>query len=330
MACRSCRSHVGQLARQSARFTSNSAEASSASSIIAASRLPAAPSQISQRQPTQQQQQRRKFSSTPRSQALVPDFIKNTIGSILQSSAQPYQVHRATEIIYKTCASQAHYTISEEDKRNGTVQKTEDGIEIGVGKTMWHTDFGLPATFSSWSQVTMLHMYLVCARLRNLDREAAKSWQQQLVDHYFFDAEERMDLTHGIASRGVRQRYLKDLFVTWRGLLAAYDEGVARGDAVLASAVWRNVFSAQPDVDVRAVAAVVSWMRLTLKMLDQMPDEALFSQAPAAFKWPAKNELNVVDKPVRELEGLLPDAPAVAAKAKADQPAAAPIQKVAV
>lgn len=176
----------------------------------------------------------------------------------------------------------------------------------------------------------MLHMYLVCARLRNLDRDAARSWQQQLVDHYFFDAEERMDLTHGITARGLRQRYLKDLFVTWRGILAAYDEGVVRGDAVLASAVWRNVFSASADVDVRSVAAVVSWMRLCLKMLDQMPDEALFFQASATFKWPPKNELKVVDKPVRELEGLLPDAPAVAAKVNAKEPAAAPIQKAAV
>ncbi|KAK7952383.1 uncharacterized protein PG986_008111 [Apiospora aurea] len=265
---------------------------------------------------------------------MLPDFIKNAAGHLLQSSTQPYQVHRATEIIYKTCASQATYTISEEDKRNGTVQKTEDGVEIGVGKTMWHTDFGLPATFSTWSQVTMLHMYLVCARLRNLDKDAARSWQQQLVDHYFFDAEERMDLTHGITSRGVRQRYLKDLFVTWRGLLAAYDEGVVRGDAVLASAVWRNIFSAAADVDVRSVAAVVSWMRLCLKMLDQMPDEALFAQASAAFKWPAKNELNVVDRPVRELEGLLPNAPAAAAaatatKVKAEEPTATEKESIA-
>ncbi|KAK8048636.1 hypothetical protein PG994_010366 [Apiospora phragmitis] len=261
---------------------------------------------------------------------MVPDFIKNAAGYILQSSTQPYQVHAATEVIYKTCASQATYTISEEDKRNGTVQKTEDGVEIGVGKTMWHIDFGLPATFSTWSQVTMLHMYLVCARLRNLDKDAARSWQQQLVDHYFFDAEERMDLTHGITSRGVRQRYLKDLFTTWRGILAAYDEGVARGDAVLASAVWRNVYSARADVDVRAVAAVVSWMRLCLKMLDQMPDEALFTQASAAFKWPAKNELKLVDTPVRELEGLLPSEPAVAAKTKTSGPVAAPAHEVAV
>lgn len=148
-------------------------------------------------------------------------------------------------------------------------------------------------------------MYLVFARLRNLDRDAARSWQRQFVDHYFFDAEEKMDLVHGINSRTLRHRYLKDLFVQWRGIIAAYDEGVIKGDTVLASAVWRNIYKAKEDVDVRALAAIVSWMRLCLKMLDQIPDESLHFQAKSVFKWPARNEFMLVDKPVRELEDVL-------------------------
>lgn len=151
----------------------------------------------------------------------------------------------------------------------------------------------------------MLHMYLIFARLRNLDRDAARSWQAQVVDHFFFDAEERMDLSHGISSRAMRGRYLKDLFVQWRGLVAAYDEGVAKGDAVLASAVWRNLFKAREDISVRDLAAIVSWMRLGLKMLDQMPDEALFTRAGSALRWPAKKEYAVVDMPTRQVGDLL-------------------------
>lgn len=160
----------------------------------------------------------------------------------------------------------------------------------------------------------MLHMYLVFARVRNLEAEAARTWQKQLVDHFFFDAEDRMELSHGLASRGLRHRYLKDIFVQWRGVIVAYDEGVIKGDAVLAAAVWRNVFKAREDADVRAVAAIVSWMRLCLKMLDQMPDEALFIQAQSAFKWPARNELLTVDLLARELEGQLPPQPSSASQ----------------
>lgn len=158
----------------------------------------------------------------------------------------------------------------------------------------------------------MLHMYLITARLRNLPtREAARSWERQLVDHFSFDAEERMDLVHGITSRGMRHRYLKDIFVQWRGVIMAYDEAVGKGsDAMLASAVWRNVYKARPDVDARHLAAVVSWMRLSLKSLDQIPDELLFVQAAGVFSWPVTNELVLVDRPAKELENVLSSPPA--------------------
>lgn len=151
----------------------------------------------------------------------------------------------------------------------------------------------------------MLHMYLIVVRARCLDKDSFHAWQSQLVDHFFHDAEERMDLTHNIASRSIRQRYLRDLFVTWRGLMLAYDEGLVKGDAVLASAVWRNLFKGADDVDARTLAAIVSWMRMCLKNLDQMQDPALLHHGGSVFKWPAKAELVLVDRPVKELGGLL-------------------------
>ncbi|RWA12122.1 hypothetical protein EKO27_g2963 [Xylaria grammica] len=250
-------------------------------------------------------QQRRGFRNTPTQLGIV-DIIRST----LRQSSEPYRVVAATKEIYDACSKAAPYKIDPIAVKAGTIPKTPEGEDIGEGKGMWHDEFKLLPTFSTWSQVTMLHMYLIFARLRNLDRDAARAWQAQLVDHFFFDAEERMDLNHGISSRALRGRYLKDLFVQWRGLVAAYDEGVAKGDAVLASAVWRNVFKAREDVNVRDLAATVSWMRLCLKMLDQMPDEALFTRAGTALRWPAKNEYAVVDKPTRQLaDQLAPNRP---------------------
>lgn len=82
-----------------------------------------------------------------------------------------------------------------------------------------------------------------------------------------------MTINHNMHAHGTRNRYLKDLYVQWRGLLAAYDEGLVRGDAVLAAAVWRNVFKANSDVDIRALAQIVSYMRTYLAYLDGLPDE---------------------------------------------------------
>jgi hypothetical protein len=150
----------------------------------------------------------------------------------------------------------------------------------------------------------MLHLYLLIVRLRCLEKDVYQNWQAQLVDHFFHDAEAKMDLLHGMTSRSIRQRSLQDLFQQWRGLILAYDEGLVKGDAVLASAVWRNLFKGKEDVDLRHLAAIVSWMRLCLKNLDKMADDALPIYAASVFKLPAKAELSVVDRPTKALEGL--------------------------
>ncbi|KAI3343508.1 hypothetical protein F4824DRAFT_440170 [Ustulina deusta] len=294
MACRSCKRQLLLLARQA-----NTPVATELSGVALGHQLRhrAAPKPVAH-------EQRRGFRSTSARLGIV-DMIRKTI----QRSSEPYRVVAATGEIYDACSKAALYKIDPIAVKAGTIPKTSEGEDIGEGEGMWHDDFKLPPTFSTWSQVTMLHMYLIFARLRNLDRDAARSWQAQLVDHFFFDAEDRMDISHGISSRALRARYLKDLFVQWRGVVVAYDEGVAKGDAVLASAIWRNVFKAREDVNVRDLAATVSWMRLSLKMLDQMPDEALFTRAKTALKWPAKNEFAVVDKPTRQLGDQLTSYP---------------------
>ena len=86
-----------------------------------------------------------------------------------------------------------------------------------------------------------------------------------------------MVVLHNISSRMLRNRYLKDLFVQWRGLTAAYDEGLVKGDAVLAAAVWRNIFKGDEGVDLRRLGQVVSYMRSVLSKLDAMSDEAIAS-----------------------------------------------------
>lgn len=48
-----------------------------------------------------------------------------------------------------------------------------------------------------------------------------------------------------------------------------------RGDAVLATAVWRNVFKGDKDVDFRGVGEVCSYMRGVLQGLEKMNDEGI-------------------------------------------------------
>lgn len=134
----------------------------------------------------------------------------------------------------------------------------------------------------------MLHMYLLTARFRAFTGDPT-IWQHHLLDHFSYDAENKMTTLHNMEARGTRNKYLKDVYVQWRGLLAAYDEGLVKGDAVLAAAVWRNVFKANEDVNIKGLAMVVSYMRRTLKGLDALPDDKI-KLAEVGFGSPKSEE----------------------------------------
>lgn len=175
-------------------------------------------------------------------------------------------------------------------------------------KTDKNTELGLKPTFSTWSQVTMLHMYLLSARFRCFEPYIAQPWQQHLLDHFFYDAENKMTINHGMHARGTRNKYLKDMYVQWRGLIAAYDEGLYKGDTVLAAAIWRNVFKADEEVDVRGLAQIVSYMRRTLKGLDTASDEVIMGArlefgSPATEKSVVATKSKMMDLPFERAPG---------------------------
>jgi cytochrome b pre-mRNA-processing protein 3 len=158
------------------------------------------------------------------------------------------------------------------------------------------TAFNLPPTFSTWSHVTMLHLWLINARIRCFERDEYRNWQQQLADHFFFECEKKMHVEHGITSSALRQRYLKDIFVQWRGLLLAYDEGLIKGDAVLASALWRNLFKGDPDVDPRFLVTIVGWVRSGLATLEALPDSDVSTRGEEALKGSVTRHWGALEK----------------------------------
>lgn len=84
-----------------------------------------------------------------------------------------------------------------------------------------------------------------------------------------------MAVWHGMEVRSTRNKYLKDLWQQWRGILLSYDEGVIKGDAVLAAAVWRNVFKADVEVDIGDLALVTAYVRREMIMLDGLSDQQI-------------------------------------------------------
>jgi cytochrome b pre-mRNA-processing protein 3 len=116
---------------------------------------------------------------------------------------------------------------------------------------------------------------------------------------------------YGIAKKNLPTKgYMRDMFHQYRGAVAALDEGIMGSDAVLAAAVWRNLFGAgwgtvggverrirtkkgnkepEPVVDpespeeatlrdaefARSLERIVVWMRSEIARLEAVPDEAV-------------------------------------------------------
>ncbi|EGX97153.1 Ubiquinol-cytochrome C chaperone [Cordyceps militaris CM01] len=271
MACQTCRLHARSMLR-SALGAGVAAAPSPAARKVATS---SAPATVRSTTTTTRIQTARHFSSSS------PRHILGLRDS--------YRVVGASERLFKVCAKPADYRITDEERKQDRVQKRDDGEEIGKAKdaeNAWNKTFGLQPSFSTWSHVTMLHLYLINARLRCFDRDEYRNWSQQLIDHFFFECEKKMHLDHNITSSALRQRYLKDIFVQWRGLLLAYDEGLVKGDAVLASAVWRNLFKGDPHADPRALVAIVGWIRASLAALEGASDLTFAQQAAEILEKP--------------------------------------------
>lgn len=224
--------------------------------------------------------------------------LRSSTNPIAKATTEPYVAYGATEELFKACASTCTYTIpAANEKPPQPAPKNEAGEDIGAGEGWWFAPksaggLELPVTFNMWAQVMYLHMYALTARMRKFPPEHVRIWEQNLLDHFFYAAEDRMAMWHGMAARGIRNKYLKDLWVQWRGVLVSYDEGLIKGDAVLAAAVWRNVFQAREDVNLEDLAAVVSYLRREVARLDKLED-ARISSGDVKFPSPAE-EMKVI------------------------------------
>ncbi|KAL8958271.1 MAG: hypothetical protein Q9193_004642 [Seirophora villosa] len=243
---------------------------------------------------------------TPTEAKPVPTAVKIAaeIHKRAPAITETYVAYGACEKLIKECARHADYTVPQRYEKNGVIPKTAEGQDLGVGKGWWYESLGLTPTFNNWAQVTFLHMYILTVRLRAFPAAAAPSWHQHLLDHFFYAAEDRMVREHNVYSRMIRNKYLKDLFTQWRGILAAYDEGLVKGDAVLAAAVWRNVFNAQEDVDLRGVGAVVCYMRGVMQGLEAVGDEEI-GKGDVEFGDPA-TQMKFVEGRSRMMDSPLP------------------------
>ncbi|CAB3362720.1 Hypothetical predicted protein [Cloeon dipterum] len=142
----------------------------------------------------------------------------------------------------------------------------------------------LPDTFNSWFLMTELHVWMVmtkCIGLENNGRHMRNAMVKTLWD----DCSDRMKKLQ-VPRRGA---VLQTLDHQLRAAVFAYDEGIMTSDVVLASALWRRLYSDDSaDIKSKQLEILVSYVRRQIEELHKISDEE-FTKRPS-FKWVSLKE----------------------------------------
>ncbi|KAF9107070.1 Protein cbp3, mitochondrial, partial [Mortierella sp. AM989] len=184
-----------------------------------------------------------------------------------------------------------HYTISQTAMRSTHNFYEICALQLQDKKSFWIDTCGLPDNFQTWFSVTHLHVWLLMVRIRAENQ--GKVFQQQLVNHFFHDIEDRMRYNHKISSGRIISTYMHDFLAQFHGGVLAYDEGMCKDDPIMAAALWRNLFTSSGTP--HQIAILVDYVRKELQVLDVMSSEEFLeskklfgTQAPALRGVPGK------------------------------------------
>ncbi|KAG0303176.1 Protein cbp3, mitochondrial [Dissophora globulifera] len=184
-----------------------------------------------------------------------------------------------------------HYTVSQTAMRSTHNFYEICAAQMQEKRSFWLDTCGLPDNFQTWFSVTQLHVWLLMVRIRA--EKHGKVFQQQLVNHFFHDIEDRMRYNHKISSGRIISTYMHDFLAQFHGGVLAYDEGMCKDDPIMAAALWRNLFTSSGTP--AQIAILVDYVRKELQVLDSISsDEFLESrvlfrtEAPALRGVPGK------------------------------------------
>ncbi|KAG0215129.1 Protein cbp3, mitochondrial [Mortierella sp. GBA30] len=184
-----------------------------------------------------------------------------------------------------------HYTVSQTAMRSTHNFYEICASQLESKRSFWIDTCGLPDNFQTWFSITHLHVWLLMVRIRAEDH--GKVFQQQLVNHFFHDIEDRMRYNHKISSGRIISTYMHDFLAQFHGGVLAYDEGMCKDDPIMAAALWRNLFTSSGTP--AQIAILVDYVRKELQVLDTMNSDdflesrVLFgTQAPALRGVPGK------------------------------------------
>jgi cytochrome b pre-mRNA-processing protein 3 len=132
----------------------------------------------------------------------------------------------------------------------------------------FYGDIALPPTFQSWFSLTHLHVWMVQSKLQN------KKMNNALADQLHNDLQLKL-YALGIDNVRIYDSYMKELMASYFGGNLAMDEGFEGGDAMLASALWRNVFLMDEAIETEKLVKMADYVRKQMSYVHSLSVEDL-------------------------------------------------------
>ncbi|KAG8903294.1 T-complex protein 1 subunit gamma [Tulasnella sp. 403] len=175
-----------------------------------------------------------------------PVFIKTikSLAWLLGHNSKTTTAIRETRGMYQACAER-------EVKETGFIyvgssnpRQIPDASRIDNAVT----ECRLAPTFQTWFSFTNLHIWLLSTRFRALPPSYGRLYIQELINHFFLDAEYRLRSVYGPkCPERIIKKQMVDLRDQWNGSTSSYDVAMVKSDAELAAALWRNIFAARGE-----------------------------------------------------------------------------------
>lgn len=134
---------------------------------------------------------------------------------------------------------------------------------------VFYVAYGVPDTLDGRFEMIALHMFLVLHRLKT-DADA-RQLSQELFDTMFGDMDRSLR-EMGVADLGVGRR-IRAMAEGLYGRMAAYEEGLAADDSVLAAALRRNLYGTMRDAEPSPTIldALCGYIRASVRALAAQP-----------------------------------------------------------
>ncbi|XP_029358097.1 ubiquinol-cytochrome c reductase complex assembly factor 1 [Echeneis naucrates] len=144
----------------------------------------------------------------------------------------------------------------------------------------------LPDTLNSWFLVAQLHVWMCLVRMRQEGR-TGKYMCQYIVHSMWEDVDQRSKIM-GIEAIQ-RKESIKVMIQTFYAAIFAYDEAILSDDKMLASALWRNLFTCQCE-DPKQLELMVEYVRKQMQYIDSLDGEDML--LTGEVKWRPLVEAN--------------------------------------